>query len=87
MNHLDESEFDELPEALRLELLAWARKTEAEATGRDIELSATELAEAAAIPLGTVHHRYRVALMKLRHAGISLETFQPFEASAKKGQS
>lgn len=69
----EEAAFDSLPEGLRLELLARVRRIEARITHREIQLSAPEFAEAAAIPLSTTHKRYRIALMKLRGAAADLE--------------
>lgn len=70
----EEAAFDALPEGLRLELLARVRRIESRVQHREIQLTAPEFSEAAAIPLGTTHRRYRIALMKLRNAGQSLES-------------
>lgn len=74
MTDPDESEFDLLPEALRLALMDRARllgdDALAEAPGAPppdpAPLSMRQIADAASIGRGALHWRYRAALAKLR---------------------
>lgn len=72
MNLIDEREFDELPEAVRLALVDLARIELAQRTGRDIALTPTQLAEATGIPPQTLHHEARIAMIKLQAAASNL---------------
>lgn len=68
MNAATEDDFDQLPEALRLALFDHARRELAEKIGEPVAVNLAQLSEATSIGRGTVHNRYRVALLKLRHA-------------------
>lgn len=63
-----EQDFDDLPEALRLALVERVRQQLSEQQGKTISLNLAQIGEAASIGRGTVHNRYRIAMMKLRAA-------------------
>lgn len=62
----DETDFDQLPEALRLALFERARQQLSAGKPEKLDLNLAQISEATAIGRGTVHNRYRIALLKLR---------------------
>lgn len=65
-----ESDFDQLPEALRLALFDLARH---EAGVESTPLTVRAIEQATAIGRGTVHNRYTAALLKMRRRAQQLD--------------
>ena len=80
---ITETEFDELPEWQRLALVDLARWELAASRGQaePVTLNLAQISEAAAIPWGTLHRRYSIALIKLRaqayELGLDLSDLNP----------
>lgn len=68
MHPLDESEFDALPEQLRLLLVELARQELAEQRRREIALTTGQLAEAAGLDPMRLQREARLAMLKLQNA-------------------
>lgn len=68
MHPLDESEFDALPEQLRLLLVELARQELAEQRRREIALTPGQLAEAAGLDPMRLQREARLAMLKLQNA-------------------
>lgn len=62
----DETDFGQLPEALRLALFERARQELSAGKPEPLALNLVQIGEATAIGRGTVHNRFRIALLKLR---------------------
>lgn len=60
-----ETDFDRLPEALRLALVESVRVKLAEERG-EFELNLSQISEVTAIPITTVNRTYHLALLKLK---------------------
>jgi hypothetical protein len=64
---ITESDFDQLPDALRLALVECARRQLAGA-GDPPSLNLSQISEATATPITTINRRYHIAMIKLRAA-------------------
>lgn len=68
-----EKEFDQLPEALRLALVAGARERLVDGSGHIPPVTPGQLAEAAGVSAADLHRAGRIAMMKLRAQAVALE--------------